>query len=479
MNKKYIALLLLVIASCYSCKKYLDVKPKSQIKEEYLFEKERGFIDALSGIYTLMARKPLYGDNLSMSFLDALAQRYRGEKKTNPYYNTINYNYNTDDAQDGKLLPVKTTIRSIWLSAYSGIANANNILSNMEEKRAVFTGDNYNLIRGEALGLRAFLHFDLLRMFGPMMADQATAKSIPYRTLVSREAQPLLPANEVIKLIINDLLEAEKLLSKDPIVSGAANDYIDFSKDLRKFRMNYLAVQATLARVYQYNNQPDEAYAYAKKVIASGKFSFVTSQDISTEGVCRDRTFRNEQLFALQINNMKAYTDSYFNRNPTNFEGYFLNNDNAVIEALFEKSSTDYRRQYLWSTFEGKLVSTKYLQLEDNAVGCVWPKNVVPVIKISEIYYIAAECAPDLNEATELLNEVLSHRGLDPLLGISSKAALKEALTKEYQKEFWAEGQLFYYYKRNKFSQIPGSNVPADSKVYVLPVPEDELIFNN
>ncbi|WP_316822401.1 RagB/SusD family nutrient uptake outer membrane protein [Pedobacter gandavensis] len=478
MKKHYILLFLLIIGCCYSCKKYLDVRPKSQIKEEFLFEKERGFIDALSGVYTLMARRELYGDNLTMSFLDLLAQRYKGETRTSPYWNAIHYNYETDNSDNGKSLPVKTTIRTIWLSAYNGIANANNILSNMDAKKSVFTGNNYNLIKGEALGIRAFLHFDLLRMYGPMM-DNSTAKSIPYRTVLTREAQPLLPANEVVKLIIKDLLEAESLLEKDPIVSGAANDYTDFSVANRKFRMNYLAVQGTLARVYQYNNQPNEAYAYAKKVIGSGKFSFVTSKDISEDGVCRDRTFRNEQLFALQINNMKKYTDDYFNSNPTTYEEVSLNNDNPVIEALFENSSTDYRRQYLWSTLAGKLISTKFLQLDERPGFCVWPKNVVPIVRLSEIYYIAAETSPDINESADLLNEVLSHRGLDPLIGINNKADLQLALTKEYQKEFFSEGQLFYYYKRNKFTSIPGSTVVANSKVYVLPVPEDELIFNN
>jgi len=314
-------------------------------------------------------------------------------------------------------------------------------------------------------------------MFGPMMADNASAKAIPYRTILNREAQPLLPANEVVKLIINDLLAAEKLLVNDPIVSGATNDYSEFNVENRRFRMNYLAVQATLARVYQYNNQPAEAYAYAKKVIASGKFTFVTSQDVSVEGVCRDRTFRNEQLFAVQVNNMKSFTDAYFNVAPTTYENEVLNNDDAVINAVFEDSSTDYRRQFLWSG--GKLLNTKYLQLDPKPGFCLWPKNVVPIVRVSEVYYIAAECAPDINESVDLINEVLSHRGLDPLRGISSKVALQQALTKEYQKEFFSEGQLFYYYKRNKFTTIPGSNVVAGSKIYVFPVPEDELIFNN
>lgn len=473
MTKKYIIALFIIAASSFSCKKFLDVQPKSRIKEDLLFEKETGFMDALSGIYTLMARRDLYGDKLTMSFLDLLAQRYKSVAKTSPYWDAVNYNYESNLSG----LPVKNTIRTIWLSAYTGIANANNILGRIEERKSIFKGDNYNLVKGEALGLRAFLHFDLLRMFGPVMATDPTAKSIPYRTMLNRESQPLLPANEVMKLIINDLLQAEELLKNDPIVSGAANDYNDFSQANRKYRMNYLAVQAALARVYQYNNQPAEAYAYAKKVIASGKFTFVTSEDVSNAGACRDRIFRNEQLFVLQITNMKGYTDAYFNTVPTTYENDVLNNDDAVINALFENSSTDYRRQYLWQSTSGKLLHAKYLQFESSPGACSWLKNLVPVERVSEMYYIAAECSPDLNESIDLMNEVLSHRGLDPLIGISSKTALQQAITKEYQKEFFSEGQLFYYYKRNRFTTIPGSAVVADNKVYVLPVPEDELIF--
>ncbi|WP_316794673.1 RagB/SusD family nutrient uptake outer membrane protein [Pedobacter frigoris] len=472
MTKKYIIALFIIAASSFSCKKFLDVQPKSRIKEDLLFEKETGFMDALSGIYTLMARRDLYGDKLTMSFLDVLAQRYRSTTKTSPYWDAANYNY---EGTTG--IGVRNTIRTIWLSSYASIANVNNILGRIEEKKGIFKDNNYNLVKGEALGLRAFLHFDLLRMFGPVMATDPTAKSIPYRTMLNKESQPLLPANEVVKLIINDLLQAEELLKNDPIVSGAANDYNDFSPANRKYRMNYLAVQATLARVYQYNNQPAEAYAYAKKVIASGKFTFVTSEDVSNTGACRDRLFRNEQLFALQITNMKVYTDEYFSVVPTTYENQALNNDDAVINSVFENSSTDYRRQYLWESKDGKLLHTKYLQFESIPSNCSWIKNLVPVERVSEMYYIAAECSPDINESVDLMNEVLSHRGLDPLVGISSKAALQQAITKEYQKEFFSEGQLFYYYKRNRFTTIPGSTVIADNKVYVLPVPEDELIF--
>jgi hypothetical protein len=50
-------------------------------------------------------------------------------------------------------------------------------------------------------------------------------------------------------------------------------------------------------------------------------------------------------------------------------------------------------------------------------------------------------------------------------------------LTKEYQKEFFSEGQLFYYYKRQGFTQIPMTTIAANDVIYVLPIPEEELIF--
>lgn len=476
MTKIYIYILL-IAGCCISCKKFLDVKPKSQIKEELLFEKERGFVDALSGTYTLMARRNLYGDNLTMSFLDLLAQRYKSVAQTSPYWDAVNYNYEGDVIG----IKVKSTIRTIWLSSYAVIANANNILSNMENRKSVFKGDNYNLIKGEALGIRAFLHFDLLRMYGPMMNSNSSAPSIPYRIDLSKNAQPLMAGNEIAKLIIADLLQAEELLKNDPIVSNASNDYYDFSVANRKFRMNLLAVQGTLARVYQYTNQPAQAYIYAKKVIDAGKYAFVDPTDVSLTGACRDRTFRNEQVFALQINNMKEYTDAYFVDAPGTYEQVPLNNDDKVIQDVFEitKSSTDIRYLFLWESKAGKLFNVKYLQFVDQPGACVWPKNVVPILRISEMFYIAAESSTDLSESVDLMNTVVTNRGIKPLTGITDKISLQREITKEYQKEFFSEGQLFYYYKRNGFTTIPGSTVIANSKIYVLPVPQDELIFNN
>ena len=51
------------------CSNWLDVDPKSQVKQEALFESEAGFQDALTGIYTMMARTGMYGGHETMGFL--------------------------------------------------------------------------------------------------------------------------------------------------------------------------------------------------------------------------------------------------------------------------------------------------------------------------------------------------------------------------------------------------------------------------
>lgn len=462
-----------LLACTISCSKFLDVKPKSQIKENALFQNERGFLDALTGVYTQIAQRTLYGDNLTMSFLDVLAQRYKVDKQTSPYWSIANYNYQAETPG----INVKSTLKSIWSSFYSNIVNINNLLANMEGNESKFSGDNYNYVKGEALALRAFLHFDLLRLFGPIYSKNPDNLAIPYRTIVSRESQPQLKASQITEYIIKDLLEAEILLKDDAITTGKLNDKTEFNKEFRKHRMNLVAVQGILARVYLYTGNTQESHKYALKVIQSNAFQFVTAQDISASGACRDRTFRNEHLFSVFVNEMKGFTDGYFNSVPTTYENQVLSNDDDIIEDLFERTGSDYRRQYLWERRDGKLLHSKFWQLTSESPNCNWQKNVVPLLRISEIFYIAAETAPSIEEGTEYLNEILIHRGLEPASGIANRQDLLEDIKAEYQKEFFSEGQLFYYYKRHAFTKIPGSDVLADEKVYVLPLPEEEKIF--
>jgi len=72
------------------------------------------------------------------------------------------------------------------------------------------------------------------------------------------------------------------------------------------------------------------------------------------------------------------------------------------------------------------------------------------------------------------------NRGLPNLT--AGTVAVPEIL-KEYQKEFYGEGQLFYYYKRTNANAIPNGsttsgNITMDKTKYVLPLPLSETGFH-
>jgi hypothetical protein len=94
----------------------------------------------------------------------------------------------------------------------------------------------------------------------------------------------------------------------------------------------------------------------------------------------------------------------------------------------------------------------------------------MPMIKISEMYYIAAECLALSNPslAVDRLNAVRTSRGITSKLsnGLTSSAVMSE-IRKEYIKEFPCEGQLFFYKKRTLENQA------------VWPLPQNEINYGN
>ncbi|WP_192909883.1 RagB/SusD family nutrient uptake outer membrane protein [Pseudobacter ginsenosidimutans] len=95
------------------------------------------------------------------------------------------------------------------------------------------------------------------------------------------------------------------------------------------------------------------------------------------------------------------------------------------------------------------------------------------------MYYIAAEASSNKDEKIGLINEVRTHRGLAALPLTLSDADVVAETFKEYKKEFYQEGQVFYYYKRLNMAKIDDTNIPGSEAVYVLPKPDDENEYNN
>ena len=238
---KYIVILLLFIS--FGCSDWLDVKPSDRVAEEMAFSTVAGFRQALNGIYVEMNNESLYGASLTCEMVEILAQRYDVNQENTAAYAFSQYDYTSAS--------VEAKLQSTWGTAYNLIANANLLIKNCEEHREVLSDEYHDIIKGEALGLRAMLHFDLFRLFGPVYATDSTMEAIPYYEEFSLEVAPSLNGELFMDNVISDLRAAESLLANDPIImNGVRGDISDDFLSNRNFRLNYYAVQALLSRAY-------------------------------------------------------------------------------------------------------------------------------------------------------------------------------------------------------------------------------------
>ena len=73
MRKIYILILLLTAFGASSCNDWLDIRANTEQKDEEQFSTAQGFYDALIGCYMTMADRNIYGEQLSITYSEALA----------------------------------------------------------------------------------------------------------------------------------------------------------------------------------------------------------------------------------------------------------------------------------------------------------------------------------------------------------------------------------------------------------------------
>ncbi|WP_343561622.1 RagB/SusD family nutrient uptake outer membrane protein [Sphingobacterium sp.] len=459
----------LMIIGLVSCNKFLDVRPEDRFLSNDVFKDETAVYNALNGIYLNLAKRGLYGGQLTMSTVDVMAQYY------NPgafWKQTADYNY--------KDATLQSTYSSIWRSAYVAILNVNSFLAKIDQSASV-SNERKNLLKGEAYGIRAFVHFDLLRLFGPVYTIDSDKSSIPYLTVPTEKIQSLLPAKVVVDSILADLGRAELLLENDPvrtqgIVLGSGTDRLSDFVTLRNRRLNYYAVLGIKARVLLFKGDKVGALAAATKIIdQAGKWFPWTVDGLTLPGIQNpDRTFSSEVIFGLQ--NYDLYNQQKELFSAVLKETVILAPLTERLSEVYEDNGNDYRLRINWvpGAAYGKTYKT-FVKYDDVINKTLLFRNLQPLLRISELYYIAAECTTDPNAALKYVNEVRKNRGLTELSG---NVVLRDVLQKEYRKEFWGEGQLFYYYKRNNVASIPSGvsdkNTAMTAAKYVVPLPLSE-----
>lgn len=464
-----------------SCSDWLEVDMEDGIMEDALFADNEGYLIALNGVYSNLNSS--YATFLGMGAIDVMAQYYNVQRnQEHPYYAYASYKYNdsTFDNASGAL----------WSKLYSLILNLNVLLEHCDEKGSALSERYYNIVKGEALALRAMMHFDMLRLYGPIYSEEtASQASIVYLKDTERKMQALLPAKDVVGLIKEDLTEAAKLLKDDPIrtegIRASDSENINENNDFRyrQYRLNYYAIQGLFARLYMWIGDKTSAYNTVVSLLdenTQNEIFLWTGKDLAAT----DRTCSSEVFFGLfntsRENLYKSIFDSSLEGKALSFTGGVAG-DNSKLSSFYGDTNIGDCRRNMWESVEDE--ASFFLKYKDSTSESNHFDYMIPLMRLSEMYLILAETTGDLTEALQCINLIRKARNApDITLGEGVELTpelIQEYITEEFAREVIGEGQLFFYYKRHAMTQIAsgtaaGATFNMDLSSYVVPLPTAE-----
>lgn len=479
-----------------SCDDFLNITPEGQVSGSEQLSTAKGIEDAMYGAYAQMRSTSLYGQELHFSALEVMSHTLWCKGNT-VATELGKFNYTHSD--------VESVFEQVWTKMYNNIMNVNSVLSSPLLANLSPGDFPYCIYRGEALGLRAFMHFDLVRMFAEQYTNNPDADGIPYADAFSLDTPDFESLADNYKHIIADLLEAERLLDCEDEYENSTPYMSD-----RRIHINKYAVQALLARVYFTMGDADKAAEYAHKVIDAGKYTLIDSKDFTDRGI-RGVLFNGECLFGIydagfyeQANAKLEQTQSFYSLN--------LRSDYAELYEIDLGGRTDVRKAAyfgeakLGDATEPRLSKfTNYYESINNPSAR--PKDDIPginLIRLPEMYYILSEIylaksknitfggvgeAVDdatvpvvdsvmYNKAVACYDSVRVHRGLAGIDKLEVKSLTLQRICEERDKEYIGEGQKFFNLKRlnRPITAYDGKTVyQAGNGIYVIPIPEIEF----
>lgn len=483
---RYLLLPLLLLGS--ACNDWFDAPSESgNINEEQLFADEDAYLNSLAGIYTLLRSNTLYGEHLSVSALEFLAQHYIPDNTETEALATYDYSATTSQA----------IIRNIWRDMYHAIATCNKTLEHILSTEIPFshTGQK-EIITGELYALRGALHFELLRMFHPSPTAGPGFKGMPYMTKFSTESSAPQSTEEILQAAASDLQKASTLLyGRDPLFR-ANKDYSsqagELNRELRTFHLNYYAVTALLARLYLYKGEYEKAYNYAdstfghiRKVESSHQVFYYYGPGQYVD----DKSFSREHIFGISSTKegLTSVSQELFETRRINACQDFTN--------IYPSTDDTRRREWFQSIHVEEGVYTMSGKYSESSVlnGYIPDENGdkqlpvrIPFIKLGEASLIAAEALNELGrteEAAQWLIELQEKRNITFVkdlqsAGLLTRDALLQEIRAEYEREFFGEGQAFFFHKRMNDKQLKrydGTIIDMPAEDYTFPIPADGL----
>lgn len=442
------SLLLIVGLSVTSCRKFIEIPPPANsIVTNQVFADSANATAAITGIYINMMNRA--GSLNVANSLTTICASLAADELNNTD-NTVVFK----DFQTNTITITNNYNLTCWTTAYTYIYQANACIEGAS-KSSTISVTLKNRITGEAKFIRAFLHFYLVNLFGP----------VPVATTVDYQVNGSLPratVADVYKQIDTDLADAAQLLQNDPA-------------PINKLRVNRYAVAAFSARVALYEKKWAQADAAATSVINANYKLEPVLNNVFLVG-------NQEQIWQMSPPNPGDETTEgqiILPKSTTSVPSLVIAN---ALKTAFEAAD---QRQVQWLktvTVAGNSYTHpfKYKLYID---GAATPKEGYSMLRLAEQYLIRAEARAQQNDLTGALadlNTIRRRAGLTDVTA-TTQAAVITLIMRERQTELFCEwGHRWLDLKRtNTIDAVLGAAKTGWQPTAALfPVPYTQLQNN-
>lgn len=336
-----------------------------------------------------------------------------------------------------------------WKSPYIVIGRANRIIAAAEggalsdAAEAKATIDQY---AAEAKVLRALAHFDLVRIYGkPYTEDQGASLGVPLVTgVLESNAKPARSTvAEVYTQVVKDLTEA---ISSNALATETEPGYV-----------SVWGAKAILSRVYLNMGDYANALSVAEDIIKNSGAALWTRDQYFKAW---DASTPNESEFLFRLNVAGSTDNNDLNGigNLQHRDGYKEMVATKKFVDMLTSDPKDVRNDMFLPATAPKEVATYgtnkvYLnKLRGQGDNNLRNVTIVPIIRLSEVYLTAAECAfrnNDKTKAVEYLNDLVKNRTTTEASLATVDNITLERILVERRKELIGEGQRYFDALRN------------------------------
>ena len=441
----------ILAASLSSCvNDWLDVAPSDGTDADAALTSSSDLAAARTGMYAALKGNSNLVDYYGQQFFvygdvhagdDYQYNNLGGSNRASFYYD-MNY-------QTASEFTSSTSSSNVaWKSPYIVIGRANRIIAAAEggalsdAAEAKATIDQY---AAEAKVLRALAHFDLVRIYGkPYTEDQGASLGVPLVTgVLESNAKPARSTvAEVYTQVVKDLTEA---ISSNALATETEPGYV-----------SVWGAKAILSRVYLNMGDYANALSVAEDIIKNSGAALWTRDQYFKAW---DASTPNESEFLFRLNVAGSTDNNDLNGigNLQQRDGYKEMVATKKFVDMLTSDPEDVRNEMFLPATAAKEVATYgtnkvFLNKLRGQGGNLRNVTIVPIIRLSEVYLTAAECAfrnNDKTKAVEYLNDLVKNRTTTEASLATVDNITLERILIERRKELIGEGQRYFDALRN------------------------------